>query len=78
MKKEVLLKALEDCIKTEESAIPIYTKHVGNTLFLSEFKEIEKKSILKILDMLAKESLRHSQLFRDLIAKVKGSQQDVY
>ena len=78
MTKDELLEALEHCRKTEESAIPLYIKHLNSTLFLSDFSKDEKQKIIALLKMLSSESQGHAQAFDGLINKVKESSQNVY
>ncbi len=78
MTKQELLDALNECFKTEESAIPLYSKHINSTLFLSDFSDQEKKEVSSVLKMLLDESSMHAKLFKGLIKKVKESDQDVY
>lgn len=78
MTKEELARNLQLCIKTEESAIPIYTKHISDTFFLSIFSEQEKEAAVNILTMLSRESEGHATLFKALYSRVQGSGKDVY
>ncbi len=78
MEKGILLKKLEECIKVEESAIPLYTQHVHNTLFLSDFEKKDQDRVKAILMELKKDSEKHKKMFEDLLTEVKGSGKDVY
>ena len=78
MRKQELLDALNECFRTEESAIPLYTKHINSTLFLSDFSGQDKKEIIDVLKILLDESSMHAKVFKGLMAKVKESDQDVY
>ena len=71
MKKEALIKSLEKSLLCEEKAIPLYSKHINNTLFLSKFSEKDKDRVRKVLELLAKDSDRHMHIFEGLIEKVK-------
>jgi len=37
MTKEKLLNLLDESLKAEEIALPLYTRHLSSTLFLSDF-----------------------------------------
>jgi len=76
--KEELLEKLKFAVKTEESAIPVYTKHISDTLFLSEFGEAEKKAIVGILETLSSDSQRHAALYKSFVDGVERSNKNVY
>lgn len=76
--KEALVGLLEEAYKTEESAIPLYTKHIGSTLFLSGLEEEKQQRIRQILNRLECESENHSRKFQYLINQVKKRAKDVY
>lgn len=78
MTKQELLNLLQEAVKTEESAIPLYTKHISSTLFLSGFDEGAKERIRQILEKLYRESTGHSKIYKKLIDRIQGENQDVY
>jgi len=78
MKKEELLALLKRCLNEEERAIPLYTKHLSETLFLSGFKPEAQIRIKELLLLLKKESESHEKIFNNLIQDVKRASQDVY
>ena len=78
MTKEELLVMLQRGLDEEERAIPLYTKHIGTTLFLSGFKPEAQVRIKELLMLLKKESESHAKVYNGLLASVKGAQQDVY
>ncbi len=78
IKKEKLLQMLKKCIDTEENAIPIYTKHIYDTLFMARFNDEERKRVKEILLTLKTDSEQHKRIFLELAEKVKGSKTDVY
>ena len=79
MKKEDLLNELGKALLYEEKAIPLYSKHINNTLFLSKFSKKDKDKVRKVLDMLSRDSDKHMQIFQELIDKVKNEEgKDVY
>lgn len=63
---------LEEAVKTEESAIQIYTRHIESTLFLSGFKEETGDRIKQTLQVLAEESQKHKGWLETRIAELKG------
>jgi len=76
--KEELARNLQLCIKTEESAIPVYTKHISDTFFVSLFSQEEKEAAVNILKMLSRDSEGHAALFKALYSRVQESDKDVY
>lgn len=78
LKKHELITLLEESLKTEESAIPLYTKHVRSTLFLSDLPVKNKNRIDEILKELNTQSLGHAIMFQQIIDTVKGDDRDVY
>lgn len=76
--REKILELLKQCFSLEEKAIPIYAKHMSNTLFLSEFKKEDQIKIKNILETLKRESEGHMKIYEDLFRKVRGSSEDVY
>ncbi|MFA6186781.1 MAG: hypothetical protein WC770_06180 [Phycisphaerae bacterium] len=78
MTKEKLLNLLEESLKAEENALPLYTKHLSSTLFLSDFDTDEQRHIMRILKILEDESKGHRHTLLCLIDKIKEDDKDVY
>ncbi|MDD5064103.1 MAG: hypothetical protein PHQ35_05005 [Phycisphaerae bacterium] len=78
MTKEKLLNLLGESLKAEESALPLYTKHLSSTLFLSNFDADEQQHVKRILQTLENESKGHYHTLRCLIDKIKEEKKDVY
>ncbi|MDD5019560.1 MAG: hypothetical protein PHH75_00420 [Candidatus Omnitrophica bacterium] len=78
MTKDALIAKLEEGIKIEESAIVVYTKHMGNTLFLSGFAPGSKEKVAEILRTLWEESRGHRKIFEQIIARVQKDEKNVY
>jgi rubrerythrin len=76
--KKDLIDSLKQSLYAEEKAIPIYTRHLDSTLFLSGFSKGLQKKIKNTLLILKSESERHEQIFKALLEKVEKSQNDVY
>jgi len=76
--KNDLIISLTESLNTEEKAMPVYTKHLHNTLFFSRFKREDQEKIKKILSILKSESENHKDIFEDLIKQIKGEGRDVY
>ena len=73
-----MLEALKEALRIEEQAIPLYARHINNSLFLSGLEKNKRKRAEDVLNILHKESERHGAIFRSLIEKVKVSEKDVY
>ena len=78
IKKDELIKELEECLRVEDRAIPIYFTHIDNTLFFSKYTQADKDRIRKVLDVLRTDSMRHRDIFQSLIDKIKESDRNVY
>lgn len=76
--KQETLNLLGECLKREEDIIPLYSRHIESSLFLSGFDKKTRGKISAILNKLRSDSMRHKQIFEDLIKKVKESNLDVY
>ena len=76
--KKELIDFLEEALKTEEKAVPLYARHIGSTLFLSPFNETQRTRIQTILETLKEESQEHAKMYGQLIDKIKSEARDVY
>lgn len=59
MKKEEIIKKIDEAILTEEKAIPIYMKHIESTMYWSELKEKDRINIRNVFVQLKEDSLKH-------------------
>lgn len=78
IKKSDLIERLSVCIQTEESAIPLYSKHITSALFFSGFPEEQQIKLKEILEELVSDSERHKKILNALLERVRSSNQDVY
>lgn len=78
MTKEELIFQLQKLCDEEEHAIPIYTKHLDSTFFLSGFKPKVQKEIRELLLTLALESEVHARMFEGMIKMIQESERNVY
>jgi len=78
MTKDELIAKLKQLHNEEELAIPIYTKHLESTFFLSRIKPKDQEEIKEILLTLAMESEVHARMFEAAIKKVQESERNVY
>lgn len=78
MTRQELIKRIDDAVDLEEKSIRIYRKHLNTALFWSGLPEKERKQLNIYLDMLAKESGRHSVKLNALREKIEKEGKDVY
>lgn len=77
MTREELIARLTRLSNEEEHAIPIYTKHLDSTFFLSGFSPEVQKNIREMLLTLALESEVHARMFEGMIRRIKEGERDV-
>ena len=78
MTREELIRRLKEDMLVEETAIPIYAKHLPNTLFWSRLAEEDIGYIRAGLRKLATDSSRHRTSLKMLIQHVSEADQDVF
>jgi|GEM_PF-454796 len=76
--KKELLKMVDEAIDLEDKSIPVYMKHLNTALFWSGLPEWERKQLNIYLNVLAKESGKHSVKLNALRDKVEKGGKDVY
>ena len=78
MKREELIRRLQEAVLTEETAIPVYAKHLHNTLFWSGLHPDDIKVVKAGLRRLYTDSNRHRKMLEALIKKVREDESDVF
>ena len=78
MTKKELIAQLKKLHNEEELAIPVYTKHLESTFFLSTLTADAQKNIKEMLLTLSLESEVHARMFESTIQKIQESDRDVY
>jgi hypothetical protein len=76
--KEELLQYIDEGIRMEEGVIPMYTKHITSTLFLSGFKDKTRDEVEAILTRLGEDSTKHRKALELLRQEIEESEDDVY
>ncbi len=66
MSKDIIRRLIGDSIVVEERSIPIYTRHLKDSLFWSPFSPKEEESIKSKLQILESQSEEHVILLRKL------------
>lgn len=70
IEKQELLRFLEEAYLYEESAVPIYTRHLESAVFWTGIKPESIKRMKDLLEKLAKDSERHKIIVQKLIADI--------
>lgn len=76
--KEELLQYLQENLKLEEEAVPIYTQYLLSTSFFAPFSNHEGTQIKQILTRLKEDSEHHQKTHKDIMTKIKESSKNVF
>ncbi|MCF8142525.1 MAG: hypothetical protein K9N21_01255 [Deltaproteobacteria bacterium] len=78
MTKEELIRHIQEGIKTEESAITIYARHLAAIVGRSGLPESRLSQVKKTLDILIEANREHKNLLDTLLRRIQGESIDVY
>jgi endonuclease III len=78
MTREELMKHIQEGIKTEESAITIYARHLAAIVSRSGLPESKMSQIKRTLDLLIEANRRYKNLLDSLLKRIQGESIDVY
>jgi rubrerythrin len=78
MTREELIKHIQEGMKTEESAVTIYSRHLSAIVSRSGLPESDIAELKRVLGMLIQENQRHKQILSGLLRQVQGEAIDVY
>jgi rubrerythrin len=78
MTREELIRHIREGIKTEESAIAIYSRHLGAIASRSGLPEPKLAQIKRTLDILIRANEEHKNLLNTLLKRIQGESIDVY
>ncbi len=78
MTKEELIKHIQEGIKTEESAVTIYSRHLAAIISRSGLPESNISQIKETLEILIKANIKHKNLLNSLMKRIQGGSIDVY
>jgi len=78
MTREELIKYIQEGMKTEESAVTIYSKHLSAIVSRSGLPESDIAELKKILGSLIEANQRHKTMLNSLLKQVQGESIDVY
>ena len=78
MTKEELIRHIQEGIKTEESAVTIYSRHLSAIVSRSGLPESDIAELKRVLGTLIQENQRHKRILSTLLRRVQGEAIDVY
>ena len=78
MIREELIKHIQEGIKTEESAVTIYSRHLDAIVSRSGLPESDISELKKVLGTLIRANQRHKRILNSLLKEVQGASIDVY
>jgi len=66
MKKEELLKKIDEAVIQEEEAVPLYAEHITTLSYWAGLSKESTNEIIKYLKILHKDSLWHAKTFKTI------------
>ena len=78
MTKEELMKHLQEGMKTEESAVTIYSRHLSAIVSKSGLPESTISKIKRTLQILIQANKEHKDKLNALLTRIQGESIDVY
>lgn len=78
MKKEELLQYCREAIKTEESAVAIYMKHLSAIVLRSGLPEADIERIRETIDFLISTNQEHKKVLESVVRRIMEENTDVY
>lgn len=78
MTREELIRHIQEGMKTEESAITIYARHLGAIASRSGLPESKLVQIKRTLELLIEANRKHKNILDSLLKRIHGESIDVY
>ena len=78
MTREELIKHIQEGMKTEESAVTIYSKHLSAIVSRSGLPKSDIAELKRVLGTLIQANKRHNRILSALLREVQGASIDVY
>jgi len=78
MTREALIKNLQEAMKTEESAVTIYVRHLSAIVSKSGLPEASISQIRSTFTTLIDANQKHKAFLQSLLKRVEGESIDVY
>lgn len=78
VKKDKLLKQVEELVRLEQGFIPLLNKHLSAAMFFSNLKNDERQEIIEYFQKLVIAKAKHIEILNGVKAEIARRQKDVY
>ncbi len=78
IKKDKLLKQIDELMNLEKSLIPLLNKHVSTSLFFSNLKKDEREEIVGYFQNQVIAKTKHVEILNGIKSEVARREKDVY
>jgi len=78
IKRDKLLKQVEELVKLEQSLIPLLNKHLSAAMFFSNFKKDDRENIVEYFQKLVVAKTKYIEILNGVKAEIVRRQRDVY
>lgn len=78
IKKEELLKVLNEAVMTEERIVPIYDKHLRSAIFWTGIDEDKAQTVRNCLKIMIDDSKKHFEITKSLLEKIKKEKRNAF
>ena len=78
IKKEELLKILNEAVMTEERVIPIYDKHLRSAIFWTGIDEDKAQTVRDCLKTMINDSKKHFEITKSLLERIKKEKRNAF
>ncbi|RZB30426.1 MAG: hypothetical protein SRB1_02706 [Desulfobacteraceae bacterium Eth-SRB1] len=78
MRKEELLKCVQESIRREESATTVYLGHLKALILRSGLSESDIAEARKTIEFLVKSNMAHKKFMENMLNRIEEDPKDVY
>jgi len=78
IKKEELLKVLNEAVMTEERIVPIYDKHLRSAIFWTGIDEDKSQTVRNYLQTMIDDSKKHFEITKSLLERIKKEKRNAF
>ncbi len=78
IKKDKLLKQIEELIRLEQSLVPLLNKHLSAAMFFSNLKKDDRENIVEYFQKLVIAKTKHIEILSRVNDEIVRRQRDVY
>ncbi len=78
IKKEELLKVLNEAVMTEERIVPIYDKHLRSAIFWTGIDNDKAETVRRCLQIMIDDSKKHFEITKSLLERIKKEKRDAF